>query len=116
MDEKVLNMKVTGSILDAKEYKCELTKDMNNYLLPEYKSEEDPGFALRSYLLSYKEDVYVIRVPGATRGYIKIDKNNVIIEVKFYDDNCFNKGWACFDKSLKEIENKYIGYKLIFEE
>ncbi len=50
-----------------------------------------------------------IRVPGATRGYIAINKAYIITDVVFYDDVCFERV-ECYHRSIVDyIKGKYIG-------
>lgn len=50
-----------------------------------------------------------IRVPGATRGYIAINKAYIITDVAFYDDVCFERV-ECYHRSIVDyIKGKYIG-------
>lgn len=59
----------------------------------------------------WKGDVgYIaIRVPGATRGYIAINKAYIITDIVFYDDVCFERV-GCYHRSIADyIKGKYIG-------
>lgn len=50
-----------------------------------------------------------IRVPGATRGCIAVDKAYTITDVVFYDDVCFGQ-IGCYEHGISEyIKGKYIG-------
>lgn len=63
--------------------------------------------------IRWKDNVgYIaIRVPGATRGHIAIDKAYVITDVVFYDDVCFERV-ECYHRCIVDyIKDKYIGSK-----
>lgn len=48
-----------------------------------------------------------IRVPGATRGCIAVDKAYTITDVVFYDDVCFGQ-IGCYEHGISEyIKGKY---------
>lgn len=51
---------------------------------------------------------YVIRYPGASRGCIEVDDNDVITGIKIYDTN------GIYSELAKETLEEYIGYTLIF--
>lgn len=55
---------------------------------------------------------YAIRVPGATRGHILTDKDNIITEVALYEDtaDCYSSELML---NLTEISKKYIGAKIV---
>lgn len=90
----------------------EFTLDCDRFLL--YKGND----CMRTYLWNMGEvqwfgDVggIAFRVPGATRGNIKIDKEYRIIDVVFFYDVCFSK-IKCYDSRIVDfIKNKYVGSK-----
>lgn len=57
------------------------------------------------------ETLLPFRSPGATRGHIEIDSDNIIKNIKFYD--C---GWDIYKPSVKIIKDKFIGYNFILKE
>lgn len=82
-------------------YINDLTIDMDKCLLKKHS-----GFC--TYIYNSKcNNKYPIRYPGATRGHIKVDDNDIITEIKLYaDTNIYNSNvFMCFDK--------YIGKKFI---
>lgn len=92
-----------------KQYTCGLTDVMNNYLV---NGKKDASTYLYDYGPRKEMDgkpgyVYSIRFPGATRGHIYLDDDNIITEIKFYYDN------KCFKDTIEEDMQKYIGYLLI---
>ena len=81
---------------------CEITDLLDEYLITSCKKHS----WLRSYLCDYDNDTFCIRVPGATRGYIKLEKN-VIKEINLYDDTAFSKKLGCYDEKRKsELINR----------
>ena len=87
---------------------CEITDLLDEYLIESHKKHN----WLRSYLCDYDNDTFCIRVPGATRGYIKLEEN-VIKEIDLYDDTAFSKDLGCYDEKRKseliERLNSFIG-------
>lgn len=91
---------------------CELTEEMDKYLL--HKSELN-----YTYIQEFgkREDgkegfVYVLRAPGATRGCIITDQNNIIESINFYKDTCYDL-LNTYDRKMEEIKEKYIGREII---
>lgn len=91
---------------------CEITEFMDT------KLKYEPSTHMYTYLnIDIAHDSnhfrYVgIRLPGATRGNIVVDKENVIREFNFIESTCL-RDYVPFDKS--EFD-KFIGRKLIIEE
>jgi hypothetical protein len=87
----------------------DMTKEFDNYLL--YKG------TFETYIMEPEEFTdgrsCALRVPGATRGAVVVDENNVITEIVLYEDTCFGKV-ACYDRSILDILPSYIGAKLVF--
>lgn len=89
------------------EYTNDLTREMDAYL--EYKE----GRA-RTYIYDTKfEDCYAIRFPGVTRGYIRVNDNDIITEIVLYRDK-YNTD-KIYTDNAKECFKKYIGMKLVME-
>lgn len=82
-------------------------RDVNICVISESKYDESKGRIMRS----------AIRYPGATRGGIALDDNNIIQSIDLIDQTCFGIV-ACYDKKLKTsgIFDKYIGMKIVFED
>ena len=62
----------------------------------------------------YREPIrgtYVFRYPGATRGNITVDENMIITGIRIYEDSM-----ELYKNHPKDIFDKYIGLKLVFEE
>ena len=67
-----------------------------------------------------KEDgsvVIAIRYPGATRGHIVIDKNNIIIDIVIYNDykggkDLGDKTCSGYSIEVREAVKRFIGYKI----
>lgn len=104
----------------------ELTKEMDSYLLHAYTW----GFFV-TYIyepLKTASHQYVIRFPGATRGCIICDKNDIIQKIDFYEDTCYNIPYSDknsrgkriewmgpYHSAMNHIRDKYIGRKMIIE-
>ena len=88
------------------DYVCELTEDMDKYI----KFENPTIF--NTYIYNDKIDKYwLIRFPGATRGRITVDENEVITNIEIYrDENNIYK-----EETENILREKYIGYKIVKE-
>ena len=91
------------------EYTNDLTREMDNYL--KHKSKY-----AQTYIMEVEQirDRYysALRYPGATRGHIEVDDNNVIIDIKLYTDLPTDK---IYEYNVRDIFKNYIGKKLVFE-
>lgn len=90
-------------------YKNDLTTELDKYLLDAFKK----NYLIGTYLYGEpKERKLAIRYPGATRGGILFDYNNIITKI-IIDDN-----WSCYDcnSEMHAVLEKYVGAKLIFPE
>lgn len=83
----------------------DLTVDMDTYL-------KHPSIHMKTYI---NEDLfehgYAIRYPGATRGYVKFDENNIITKIELYRDG-YNID-KIYKDNVRECFAKYIGMKLV---
>lgn len=64
------------------EYYCDLTRKLDD--LCGYTVKKHPLY--KNYILDTRDlwsNSFAIRVPGRTTGSIKVDKNNVIVEIVF---------------------------------
>ena len=100
-------------------YYCDLTKEMNGYLLDGYKELFEQGYIFGTYIMKFNKDTYVIRFPGATRGSINIDRNtNIIKSINIYEDSEYAKdkesrsSIQCYSIEVLEVVKKYIGYTI----
>lgn len=91
---------LTGELNGDKEFHCELTDEMNKHLRSGWKEHYIEGYHGGTYLLEYEKNVYAIRLPGATRGYVKTDDENIVTEVGFYEEQCYSKSIGCYERSL----------------
>lgn len=83
----------------------DLTKEMDKYLV--YQNSKHP---MNTYIYDKFKDKWTLRFPGATRGYIKVDENEVITEIVLYDDTV-----GIYKPEVRECFNKYIGIKIVVE-
>lgn len=96
-------MNILKTSIEKRDYVNDFTKELDSVL--KYKPE---GVNFNSYLYPYSDDTWVFRYPGATRGYIKIDKDSIITDIRIYEDTNIYK------PEVEDICKKYIGYKLVF--
>lgn len=98
---------------------CEMTEYFDKYI-PNRKQHS----WYKSYLFndigtfSNKELCRIpLRVPGATRGCIDLERVNknqfIIMDIHFYEDTCFGN-IGCYDRAIIKASQKYIGKMLDF--
>lgn len=80
----------------------DLTKEMDTYLV--YQNSEHP---MKTYIYDKFKDKWTLRFPGATRGYIKVDENEIITEIVLYDDTV-----GIYKPEVRECFDKYIGMQI----
>lgn len=101
-------LKLTKALLG--EYECEMTKAFDKHLIKPHRNWS-------TYMCPFDRGRMVLRYPGATRGCIWYDENNVITDIKFYKEGYDNEdtlGGEEYHASVQEEANKYIGCRLIF--
>ena len=96
------------------EYYNDFTEALDEYIQRTDKIDQDYyEFCIRTYLCledrpkNPVDDYHVaFRVPGATRGHIECDKNDIIKDIVFYKDTCWGKvGIYQVDKMNEMITN-----------
>jgi hypothetical protein len=107
-NEKILYTKLKYGT--SNEYINDLTKFMDNMIAV----NEHPKFCSSYLCISGHNDIS-IRFPGATRGGIEVDSNNVITNIVLDEEYCFDKKQKDmrFKIELKEEIKKFIGYKIV---
>lgn len=105
------------------EYCGEITEFIDKYIIGYHKSIHDNmKHVFRTYLyLTNKcegQKLVSFRYPGATRGHIELDKNNIIKDIRFYSDTCFGESNLdpLYDRKIEEDIKRFIGQELIFNE
>lgn len=101
------------------EYYNNFTAELDKYRTDEIKNSRYEDL-LRTYLWlpeveevrERKGKIIAFRIPGATRGCVKVDDNLIIENITFYDDTCFAKGLRCYKDDIKNVVPKLIGTKL----
>lgn len=87
-------------------YYNEITDYLDKYLL----KVDNCWRGYRNYI--YEEPInnsWLIRVPGATRGNIIVDDNNIILEINLYEDS------FCYNREVLNNLDQFIGSKLVME-
>lgn len=83
----------------------DLTQEMDSYL-------KDSISGFYTYIYNSKcNNKYPIRYPGATRGHIEVDENDIIINIKLYIDKYETN--TIYNDSVVECFEKYVGKKFI---
>lgn len=89
------------------DYVNELTKEMDLYLKSSYKCSDFSTYIFRRKGSNKK--IFAIRYPGATRGHVKVNHKNEIVEIKLYEDTS-----DIYKENIKDCFEKYLGRRLIF--
>lgn len=89
--------------------KYELVNDLTKFMDSMAEINIHPDFCT-TYLYINKADIF-IRFPGATRGMIYTNDNNIITDIMLYEETCFDKGLMGmrYKKELAEEIKKFIG-------
>lgn len=94
-----------GNRMTAKGY-CELTTDMDNYLLGKSK-------LFHTYISGYPDNccggqLFSLRVPGSTCGYFVTDNYGIIKDYDLYPSS-----YPLYRVGVYEILNEYLGKKVV---
>lgn len=95
---------------DGADWVNDLTKEMDSYF-----TNKEHSRIWRTYLYEPQkasDNCYVIRVPGATRGGIYVDKKMIIKDIRLCEDTCFIKS-NLYSRDILKIFKKYIGMELV---
>jgi hypothetical protein len=86
----------------------DLTREMDSYLKHENKY-------MQTYIYDHSltGKTWAIRYPGATRGHIEVDENNIIKDIVLYKDS-YNTD-KIYKDDVRSCFEKYIGFKLVME-
>ena len=75
----------------------------------------------KTYLIEWDPDIvkddryrlFAIRVPGATRGCVYVDKETNLIEKIVFDEHCsFEEGIGCYDRKIVSLSRFWVGKEL----
>lgn len=94
---------ITTKVKDFNEMVNDLTREMDEHLLQDKKFP----FCYTYLLPDLKGERFILRYPGATRGQLYVDKNNIITEI------LLNENRSCYKDTVKDIIQKYIGIKIV---
>ena len=106
---------------EDKHYIGEITEFIDKYIVEKYK-DDYTNWSSRTYLWGLEENESfkgtAFRWPGATRGYIVLDKDNIITDIVFYPDTSFGteRLIQLYDRKVEEDVKVFIGKKLVFKE
>ena len=104
--KQMLNLITVPKRKDSHDYVNDLTKEIDKHL----ESTEWPE-NFRTYIYGDKPNNhgwYSFRFPGATRGGIKVNEDNIIEKIEFFKDITL-----IYKDSVEEAVKKFIGYKII---
>lgn len=117
-------MKVYKNKEDYDEYTCEFTQVCDKHFLSKRRWNKTYLYAVEDELkngfdkiilgekIGTRPYIYILfRSPGATRGCLCLDKDHIIRDIKFYEEECFTK-FNLYSKKVIEATKKFIGEKL----
>lgn len=141
MKNNITVLECKSSKWDENEFYCEFTDVCDEYNLMSPYLKDRPW--LRTYLYDVADElekgmkyfdvvfnreverdfIYIaFRVPGATRGSIKIDKDHIIQDILFYPDTCFGYSTTneraidpVYKPQVVEATKKFIGMKIVIK-
>ena len=106
----------------SEHYEGEITKFIDKYIINDAEKIMLSEGYIGTYLWGLEEnDKYrgtAFRYPGATRGFIKLNNDNIIEDIIFYPDTCFGEGRLepfYYRKIIEDIK-QFIGQELVFKE
>lgn len=118
-------IKVTIKPAVMKEYFCAITEYLDKFQYAYTEYADIFNYRMKTYIMppdkNYDDWYIAIRVPGATRGYIKVIPNSnywEVIEVKLYNDTAIigeNK-LGCYYANVKYILDSFNGLLIDFDE
>lgn len=115
------NVIVAVKNYDDRHYTCEITEFIDKYILEKWK-DDYINWGSKTYLWGLEENESfkgtAFRWPGATRGYIALDKDDIITDIVFYPDTSFGTARLSqlYDRKVEEDVKVFIGKKLVFKE
>jgi hypothetical protein len=102
-----MDLITTPKYRNDNDYVNDLTKEIDKHLIGNY-----PDYVC-TYIYEGKPNehgCYALRFPGATRGGIKVNEDNIIEEIIFFRDIRF-----IYDDAVEEAVKKFIGAKIIIK-
>lgn len=101
----MVNDKVIHSIKDTYKIYNIITLELDNQL-----KINVGGCPFKNYIYNDRyQNKYAIRYPGATRGHIEVDDNNIIVKIKIYHDEYHTDN--IYKSTVENAMKKFIGYK-----
>lgn len=89
-------------------YLNKLTVELDKHIVFE------SGCSFNNYIYDKIGDKWTIRYPGATRGYIRVDEEEIIQEIVLYDDKYRTD--KIYKKNVRDCFDKFIGMKIVIKE
>lgn len=103
--------------MDLKEIYNQFTRECDEHIMKELKHNK----LFTTYLIEWDPKQtgdefhrqFAIRVPGATRGCLYVEKETGLISNIVFDDyTSFHEKIGCYEKSIRKLIPKWIGKKL----
>ena len=94
------------------EYSCEITKILDDNWIQENRLENHRNYIYDSRRYGF-ENLLIIRVPGMSTGYIKVDDNNIITECKI-NEYALEDSWCHYTNDINEKLKQFVGRQIVF--
>ena len=110
-------------------YHCDITKEMDKYNMRCAGQNDWMAELNHTYIMDPEKheepgdnrDLYAapFRVPGATRGYILLEKLSdymeyKILEFHFYEDTSFASAIGCYNPDIVDAMKQFIGDMIVY--
>ena len=94
-----------------KNWHLPITEELDKYRILKNSRSKTYLYGNENGVEISKYGLIAIRVPGVTRGHIKVDENLIIQDLIIYE-NSYKATWACYTPEVLEVRTKFIGTKL----
>lgn len=102
-------MKELITVKKRSQYTNDLTREMDTYI--RFKSV----CSFNTYIYDKYKDMYPIRYPGATRGHVKVDEDDIIVDIVLYKGEDYDTS-EIYESNVEECFKKYIGMRFAINE
>jgi len=115
MKNREIKLRIRDLSPGFEEYYCEITDKLDEYLLGGVRR------FYRTYMCDYGDRkrfngeegyIYLIRVPGATRGCVMVNPEGVIDRMEIYEDSYAGR-LNCYRSDVVNVTSEFMGCKIL---
>lgn len=129
MQHRLYDVNDDVSFWSMSTYLCDITKEMDKYNIRCAGQNDWIAELNQTYIMDPEKheelgdnrDLYAaaFRVPGATRGYILLEKLSVcgeykILEFHFHEDTSFASAIGCYNPDIVDAMKRFIGDTIVY--